>query len=639
MRIFFLFISLIIIPLQSRAQTTFTEGIEQQCGFDEHHAYLMKSDPAYKARYIQQKAILDSIKRAPHFPERGLPPVYTIPVVVHVIHLGEQIRYQSNIPDEQIYDAITGLNERYANVNGAGTDIEINFCLANRDPNGCPTSGIIRVDGSVVPGYRENGITWDGTCGVDEHSIKDLSKWPTWQYYNIWVVNDICGPIAGYAYYPNGDEYDGTVIDYVSMKYDNGTLAHEIGHGLNLKHTFTGDDGNMCPVNNNCLEDGDEICDTPPHRTNDCSANNPCSSEGIWLNSKNNWMSYCHPGADIGLFTEDQRTRMRDAMTVDPRAALLTSPACSNPVTMKITSDANIMCPYDTKVLTAVPEGGYFVIASGSGYIQGNVLTATGGTKIVVEYVIVQENCTSSLYQDIPVKPVPHSLLKSAEDTLCTGQSTILQGFPAGGDYSVISGPGVINNNFLTAEGDGLISLLYEKTFLGCVSRDTHVVASYPFPVAGIELLESDILTAVPDTGAFQWLHCDHDYEPVVGATDAIFQASSSGSYAVVLINGICRDTSDCLEVIATETHEYNQSTDLKIYPNPVKDIFYLESALLQKEYSVALLDVRGTPVITTFHHSQNRIEFDLSGLTSGVYILHVDVKGMGRIVKRVVKI
>jgi hypothetical protein len=132
--LFFLLIILVITPLQIQAQNNFLEPVEQSCGSDEHHDYLMKSDPAYKARYIQQKAILDSIKRAPHFQERQQPLVYTIPVVVHVIHLGEQIGSQSNLSDKQIHDAITGLNERYANVNGVGTDIEINFCLANRDP-------------------------------------------------------------------------------------------------------------------------------------------------------------------------------------------------------------------------------------------------------------------------------------------------------------------------------------------------------------------------------------------------------------------------------------------------------------------------------------------------------------------------
>jgi len=635
----FLFICLIFINLQIQAQGTFLEPVEQNCGSDEHHAYLMKSDPAYKARYTQQKAILDSIKRAPHALERQQPPIYTIPVVVHVIHLGEQIGSQSNISDKQIQDAITGLNERYANINGVGTDIEINFCLANRDPNGCPTSGINRVDGSIIPGYREEGITWSGDCGVDEVLIKDLSKWPTWDYYNIWVVHDICGSIAGYAYYPNGGEYDGTVIDIVSMKYESGVLAHEIGHGFNLKHTFSGDDNNECPINDDCLEDGDEICDTPPHRTNDCGTNNPCSSEGIWLNSKYNWMSYCFPAFELGRFTEDQRTRMRDALAIDPRASLLSSLACSNEVNMAITSDGSILCPHEGRVLTAVPEGGYFVIASGAGYIQGNVLTATGGTEIVVEYIIDQGNCTSSVYQAIKVKPIPNSLLKSAEDTLCTGQTTTLQGFPSGGTYAVISGPGAIDGNLLMAEDAGMIELLYEKMQSGCIIRDTHIVESFALPVTDIAPLSDDVLTAIPDTGTFQWVRCDLDYETVPGATEAIYQVSTSGSYAVVSVIGICRDTSDCIEVELTATHDNNVNDDIRIYPNPVKDVFYLDGNFNPKEVMVTITDMRGVPMDAKINLGQNRIEFNLSSLMAGVYVLHLDVKGKGRFVYRVVKL
>jgi hypothetical protein len=637
--LFFLLISLVIIPLQTRAQVTIPESIEQSCGSDEHHAYLMKSDPAYKTRHLQQKAVLDSIKRAPHAQVRQQPMVYTIPVVVHVIHLGEQIGSQSNISDKQIHDALTGLNERYANVNGAGTDIEINFCLANRDPNGCPTSGINRVDGSIIPGYAEEGITWAGDCGVDEVLVKDLSKWPTWEYYNIWVVHDICGSIAGYAYYPNGNEYDGTVIDIFSIKYESGVLAHEIGHGLNLKHTFSGDDDDNCPDNEDCLEDGDEICDTPPHRSNDCGTNNPCSTEGVWLNSKYNWMSYCFPSFEIGRFTEDQRTRMQDALSVEPRVALLSSIACSNEFNMEITSDGSILCPNEERVLTAVPEGGYYVIASGSGYIQGNILIATGGTEIVVEYKIDQEDCSSSVYQAIKVKPIPNSLLRSAEDTLCIGQTTTLQGFPSGGTYAVISGPGAIDSNLLIAEDAGMIALLYEKMQSGCFIRDTHVVESFALPVADIAPITEDVLTAVPDTGTFQWVRCDLDYEAVPNATDAVYQVASSGSYAVVSVNGICRDTSDCIDVELTSTHDEKPIDHFRIYPNPVKDVFYLDGYFNPNEVEVTLLDMRGLPLNVNINLEQNRIEFDLSAQLAGVYILQVDVKGGGRIVYRVVKI
>jgi len=636
-RILFLLFCLATFPFVLEAQFDSEHG-DNPCGFDEHHEYLMKTDLSYKNSFLKQKAVLDSLKYAPVNPNRNRSQILTIPVVVHVIHLGEQIGYQTNIPDNQILDAIDGLNERYANANGSGIDVGINFCLANRDPNGCPTSGINRVDGSGIPGYREEGITWDGDCGVDEHSVKDLSKWPTWEYYNIWVVHDICGSIAGYAYYPNGSEYDGTVIDIVSMKYDNGTLAHELGHGLNLKHTFSGDNDD-CPENNDCLEDGDEICDTPPHRTNYCGGTNPCSSEGDWNNSRYNWMSYCFPDTEVGRFTPDQVVRIMDAMSVDPRASLLLSQGCANEVRMNITSDASILCPNEERELSAVPEGGHFEIASGSGYIIGNILTATEGTEIVLEYIIEEENCTSSVYQFIPVKPVPRSLLKSNEDTLCVGQSTTLQGFPAGGTFSLLSGPGILDSNHLTAEGDGFIELLYQRTILGCITMDSHVVISNAFQEVDIELLLSELLTAVPDTGSFQWVRCDLDYEAIPDATDAIYEVSTSGSYAVISINGNCRDTSDCIEMEISATHESESNPDLKIYPNPVQNVLYLDASFFTKDFKVTLLDVRGIPMETKINQRESRMELDLSGLWPGVYFLQVDVTGSGRWLYRIVKV
>jgi hypothetical protein len=70
---------------------------------------------------------------------------------------------------------------------------------------------------------------------------------------------------------------------------------------------------------------------------------------------------------------------------------------------------------------------------------------------------------------------------------LCAlGQTTTLQGFPAGGTYAVISGPGTIDGNILMAEDAGMIELLYEKMQSGCIIRDTHVVESFALPVADI---------------------------------------------------------------------------------------------------------------------------------------------------------
>src|SRR5204863_40507 len=105
----------------------------------------------------------------------------------------------TNISDAEIQAAIDGINNRWSNLIGNGINMEIQFCLASVDTAGNPSTGIVRVNGSVIPNYATNGINANNpSCGGgDEQDVKDLSRWPSTDYYNIWVVNAICGGWAG----------------------------------------------------------------------------------------------------------------------------------------------------------------------------------------------------------------------------------------------------------------------------------------------------------------------------------------------------------------------------------------------------------------------------------------------------------
>jgi hypothetical protein len=300
-----------------------------RCGSDQIREELIRNDPEFKKAFLAFESQLQKdLKNAEKSKTKKT--IYTIPLVVHVIHIGEAIGQGSNISDAQIHSAIDALNNTYKNVNGIGVDIEMQFCLASRDPNGNATSGINRVDGSSVPRYSTLGIA-GGCCaeGAKEDSVKRLSRWPVSDYYNIWVVRRMCGNCAGYAYPPTGLPSDGTVIQYLYMSNFNSTLSHELGHGFALYHTFQGDNGGTsCPVNNVCSSDGDHVCDTPPHKQNDCGSPNPCTNEGVWENTQHNYMSYCN---FLDRFTQGQKERMRAAAEIAPRLSLLSSLGCSAP--------------------------------------------------------------------------------------------------------------------------------------------------------------------------------------------------------------------------------------------------------------------------------------------------------------------
>ncbi len=303
----------------------------QECGSDELHQKMLQYSEVYRADMEAYERLLKESKADDHLHHKMsncgvLSRVNTIPVVVHVIHLGESIGSGSNISDQQIINAINGANDRFRNSSGQSLDVDVQLVLAKTDPNGQPTSGINRVNGSDIASYVSRGIIMEAEPGSNAVQVKSLSIWPRDKYYNIWVLHKIDGGWAGFAQFPTTYQYEGTHMDYRYMTAAGVTLTHEVGHALNLQHTFNGDnDGNSCPGNAICQLQGDFVCDTPPHKKGDCGTTATCNDNSGYpfTNSSRNIMSYCSSRL---LFTPQQRQRMSDALKIYNRSSLLSSP-------------------------------------------------------------------------------------------------------------------------------------------------------------------------------------------------------------------------------------------------------------------------------------------------------------------------
>jgi len=281
-------------------------------------------------------------------PKRIIGDVYTIPVVIHIIHNGEAIGTASNISNAQAQSQIDVLNEDFRkkigtlgyNTHTDGADTKIEFCLAQRKPDGTATTGINRVNrntaGFTAPPYSN-------TAYIDA-TIKPATQWDPSRYFNLWCMN-LGGGLLGYAQFPPAsgltgfacDEglanSDGVVIVYtafgrvgtVNSPYDLGrTATHEVGHWLGLRHIW-GDA--TC---------GDDFCnDTPVHRTSNTSCythpkSNTCGTPDEMFE---NYMDYS-TDVCLNIFTNDQKTRMRTVLTSSPlRVSLINSDACIPPST------------------------------------------------------------------------------------------------------------------------------------------------------------------------------------------------------------------------------------------------------------------------------------------------------------------
>ena len=310
------------------------------CITDELHQQRLKNDPDYFIKTQATKKIFNQLMNISRLQNKtrikaysnDTPQVAVIPIVIHVAHLGEEIGTGTNISNETIYNTIDEVNKIFRNKYKNSTDMLIQFQIAGIDTNGNKTIGINRINTiekfpNKLPLY---GVKFkeDVNCAnaFGPLTVEDIASiyWPKNKYYNIYIVKkNSCAVWAGFSFYPTNslnEFYDFTFVNY--SDFNSKILSHELGHSLNLFHTFEGDeDGSVCPTNNNCDIDGDGCCDTPPHKRNDCDSSN-CTFINL-KNSTNNFMSYCYN--KLSLFTYDQKLRSTNSIKLLSRQSLITN--------------------------------------------------------------------------------------------------------------------------------------------------------------------------------------------------------------------------------------------------------------------------------------------------------------------------
>tara|TARA_B100000989_G_scaffold119486_1_gene88015 strand:- start:14343 stop:16460 length:2118 start_codon:yes stop_codon:yes gene_type:complete len=278
------------------------------CGLNHAEDVLFLSRPETRRAAIEATRALE-IETQQGVTASQRDDVLIIPIVFHIIHFNGP----ENISTAQVHDAVDVLNTNFRALNAniddvipefedLVADIEIEFRLAQRDPNGNCHPGINRI---------VSELTY-----VGDSEMKELIQWPRNKYLNVWVCEYAAGA-AGYALYPgsvdgwNADQ-DGIVLQHsycgsigTSNLFRSRTLTHEVGHWLNLRHPWG--NSNNPGLAENCEED-DNVSDTPNTVgwTSCILDGTTCGS----LDNVQNYMDYSYCGR---MFTLGQKDRMRTA--------------------------------------------------------------------------------------------------------------------------------------------------------------------------------------------------------------------------------------------------------------------------------------------------------------------------------------
>ena len=302
------------------------------CG---QHIVLKKllEDSVFKSFYEKEQKLLVNKSQNLNLNNRGT--VYKIPVVFHIIHNNGV----EKIDRDQAIDALQILNRdlRALRADTATVDtlfkpliadIEVEFVLATKSPDGSCFNGITMTES--VYSYNNGGI--NGSDQVNDIMMYNnvyQGNWPGNQYLNVFVCGSVGTGIAGYTNYPSGF-FGNTMNNGVWLRHDycgsigtgspsgSKTFVHEIGHWLNLPHTWgsTNEPG----LATNCNSD-DGVSDTP-----NTIGSNWCNYNEVTCGPVANIENHMEYSSCRKMFTQGQKSRMRTALnsTTGGRSNLIT---------------------------------------------------------------------------------------------------------------------------------------------------------------------------------------------------------------------------------------------------------------------------------------------------------------------------
>ncbi len=310
-------------------------AIQRNCGTMDNLDRLMREDPGMESRMQQIESFTNAYLLNKNN-QNTTNSVITIPVVFHIVYSSTA----QNISDAKCQAQINQLNLDFARMNsdagstpsvwqGIAANTNIQFCLAQRDPNGNATTGIERRQ-TTTSSFSTND-------NIKRYANGGLDAWSSSNYLNIWSGN-LSGGVLGYAQFPGGAaSTDGVVLLYSSIgsmaspgtatPYHLGrTATHEVGHWVNLRHIWGDESGcTGSDLVGDTPNQGAENYGCPAYpKTDACSATSP----GVMFM---NYMDYTDDGC-MNMFTAGQSTRMNALFASGgARVSLLSSLGCQAP--------------------------------------------------------------------------------------------------------------------------------------------------------------------------------------------------------------------------------------------------------------------------------------------------------------------
>ncbi|MGE0637613.1 MAG: T9SS type A sorting domain-containing protein [Bacteroidia bacterium] len=274
-------------------------------------------------------------------------------------------------------------------------------------------------------------------------------------------------------------------------------------------------------------------------------------------------------------------------------------------------SDANgdFSSPVDIGSVTSTTSGTITITfpantPGGSGYRIRVVSSATPS--------IGTDNAT-----DIVINPLPPVVANASALSVCAGSPVTLTG--SGAD-SFVWNNNVTDGVAFVPLADSYYTVTGTDVTTSCVNVDSVFVTVVALPDTAV-VQTGNQLDAVLSGAAYQWVDCSNGYAAVDGAVSQSFTPQASGSYAVIVTQNNCSDTSSCYPVLITGMDEVSANHIVIIYPNPSSEGRGLEIvANADENAAIEVFDITGKLVLTSSLPAHGKTSLRIRG--KGMFIV-----------------
>lgn len=147
----------------------------------------------------------------------------------------------------------------------------------------------------------------------------------------------------------------------------------------------------------------------------------------------------------------------------------------------------------------------------------------------------------------------------------------------------------------------------------------------------------NDTLWAQDPNLSYHWVDCNNLFRTIPGATNQYYAPTINTSYAVIVTDGECIDTSACINV--NIGLDENRAEIIETYPNPIQNELIINAQGLGTIKSLEIISTDGKRLVSLTNLSDEKIRINTESLPKGVYQLQMFNDHSKRYISKIIKL